>query len=365
MKIGIIGCGNISSIYLKNCTTLFKNLEVAAISDLVKERAESQAEEYGIKEILSTEELLARKDIKLVLNLTTPPLHTKINRMAIEAGKHVYAEKPAALNLDEAKETLKMAAAKGLLVGSAPDTFMGAGIQQCRKLIDDGIIGEVVSANAVMACHGHESWHPGPEFYYKQGGGPMLDMGPYYLTALVNLVGPIKAVSAMTRKTFDTRLITSEPLNGTVIDVETTTHLTGNLMFENGAIGTITTSFDIWKSDQPRIEIHGSLGTISCPDPNTFGGPVKLCRQGSKEWIDLPLFSHSHAQNSRGLGLSDMASAIEKGRKHRASGELSTHVLDVMLAFDRASETKTHVNMTTTCEKPAAMPVDITDGYID
>ena len=193
----------------------------------------------------------------------------------------------------------------------------------------------------------------------------MLDMGPYYLTALVNLVGPIKAVSAMTRKTFDTRLITSEPLNGTVIDVETTTHLTGNLLFDNGAVGTITTSFDVWKSDQPRIEIHGSLGSLSCPDPNTFGGPVKLFRQGSEEWIDLPLFSHPYAENSRGLGLADMASAIEKDRPHRASGALAAHVLDVMLAFDRSSERGSRIDMTTTCDKPAAMPVDITEGYID
>ena len=365
MKVGIIGCGNISDIYLENCTKLFKNIEVTAVSDLIRERAENQAEEYGVENVLTTEELLKRKDIELVLNLTTPPLHTEVNRMVLNAGKHVYSEKPAALDLSEANETLKMAKEKGLRVGSAPDTFLGAGLQQCRKLIDDGIIGEVVSANAVMACHGHESWHPGPEFYYKRGGGPMLDMGPYYLTALVNLVGPVRAVSAMTRKTFDTRLISSEPLNGTVIHVETTTHLTGNLLFDNGAVGTITTSFDIWKSDQPRIEIHGSLGSLSCPDPNTFGGPVKLFRQGSEEWIDLPLFSHPYAENSRGLGLAEMASAIVKNRPHRASGALAAHVLDVMLAFDRASESGSRIDMTTTCEKPAAMPVDITEGYID
>ena len=161
MKVGIIGCGNISSIYLENCTKLFKNLEVAAVSDLIRDRAEKQAEEYGVENVLTTEELLKREDIELVLNLTTPPLHTKVNRMALEAGKHVYSEKPAALDLSEAKETLKIAGDRGLRVGSAPDTFLGAGLQQCRKLIDDGIIGDVVSANAVMACHGHESWHPG------------------------------------------------------------------------------------------------------------------------------------------------------------------------------------------------------------
>ena len=365
MKIGVIGCGDISGIYLRNCTQRFSNVEVVAVADLDRRRAQRRADEFGVPAVLDTQALLARDDIEMVLNVTTPPSHTSINRAALYADKHVYCEKPAALDLAEAQETLRIADERGLRLGSAPDTVLGAGIQRCRSLIDDGAIGDVVAANAVMACHGHESWHPSPEFYYKRGGGPMLDMGPYYLTALVNLIGPVKAVSAMTKTTFPTRVITSEPLRGTLIEVETTTHLTGSLLFENGAVGTITTSFDIWRSDQPHIEIHGSLGSISCPDPNTFGGPVKLFRNGDRDWVEVPLSRGAYSENARGLGVSDMAAAIEEGREHRASGELATHVLEVMVAFDRSGETHRRVEIGTTCRRPAAMPVDPHSDEID
>jgi len=249
------------------------------------------------------------------------------------------------------------AADRGLRAGCAPDTFLGGGIQTCRKLIDEGVIGEPVAAAAFMAGHGHESWHPSPEFYYKPGGGPMFDMGPYYLTALVNLIGPIRRVAASTRQTFPTRTITSEPLKGQVIEVETTTHLAGTVDFENGAIGTVIMSFDVWGHSLPRLEIYGTEGSLSVPDPNTFGGPVLLRKPREKEWTELPL-THSH-EVGRGIGLADLARALATGRPHRTDARLAQHVLDVMQAFDESSQAAAHVRIATTCERPEPLPAGL------
>ncbi len=365
VKVGIIGCGNISGIYLKNLTQRFVDIEVVAVADLIPERVQKAAREYGIpKTYESGETLLKDEEIELVLNITQPPNHARLCLAALEAGKHVYVEKPLSITREDGRKIQKLAAQKGLLAGGAPDTFLGAGIQTCRKLIDDGAIGTPVAATAFMTGHGPEGWHPDPEFFYKVGGGPMFDMGPYYLTALVNLMGPVASVAGSARISFPTRTITSEKKNGQTIEVEVPTHVAGILNFANGAIGTIITSFDVWAAELPRIEIYGSLGTLSVPDPNTFGGPVRLYRSETKAWEDVEL-THSYAENSRGLGLTDMAKAIRLGRKPRAGVELTAHVQDLMQAFHDASREGRVYQMESTCAQPAPLPTGLADGQLD
>ncbi|NLA58828.1 MAG: Gfo/Idh/MocA family oxidoreductase [Firmicutes bacterium] len=364
VKVGIIGCGNISGIYLKNCTQTFEILEVVACADLIHERAQAQAKEYGVPKACSVDELLQDPEIEIVLNLTTPKAHYEVCMAALEAGKHVYVEKPLAVTREHGKEILELAKSKDLLVGCAPDTFLGGGLQTCRKLIDDGWIGKPVAATAFMTCHGHESWHPDPEFYYEIGGGPMLDMGPYYLTALISLLGPIARVTGSSRITFPERIITSQPKYGKKIQVETPTHIAGVMDFASGAIGTIITSFDVWSANLPWIEIYGSEGSLQVPDPNTFGGPVRVRRWDAKEWTEIPL-THGYAENSRGIGLADMAYAIRCARPHRANGDMAYHVLDVMHGFLDASETGTHYKPSSTCTRPAHLPLGLTHGQLD
>jgi predicted dehydrogenase len=350
VKVGVIGCGNISGIYLKNCTQ-FDILEVAACADLDLSRAQAKAQEYGIPKATTVKELLADPEIEIVLNLTIPAAHAEIALAAVEAGKSVYNEKPLTIRREDAQALLKAAAAKGVRVGGAPDTFLGGGLQTCRKLMDDGLIGKPVAASAFMVCHGHESWHPDPEFYYKVGGGPMFDMGPYYLTALVALIGPVRRVAGSTQITFPEREITSQPKAGTKVKVEVPTHVTGLLEFEAGAIGTFVTSFDVWAAELPIIEIYGTAGTLSVPDPNTFGGPVRLRRAGDQAWQNMPL-AFGYAENSRGLGVADMAYGLRTAAAHRASGELTTHVLDIMHAIHDSAAQGVHVPLSSTCLRP-------------
>jgi len=363
IKVGVIGCGNISGIYFKNGKKL-EILDIVACSDLYIDRAKAKAEEFGIPKACTVEELLSDPEIQIVLNLTIPLAHAEVSLAALEAGKHVYSEKPLAVTREEGQKILDLAKKKGLLVGCAPDTFMGAGIQTCRKLIDDGWIGEPIGATAFMTCHGHESWHPDPEFYYKVGGGPMLDMGPYYLTALVNLIGPIKRVTGSARITFPERIITSAPKYGTKITVDTPTHIAGVIDFENGAIGTIITSFDVWAAQLPRIEIYGAEGSLSVPDPNTFGGPVYIRRKNASAWSEVPL-THGYSENSRGIGLADMAYALLSGRQHRANGDMAYHVLDVMHGFLDASESGKHYVVPSTCIRPAPLPMGLPPNVLD
>lgn len=363
VKIGIIGCGNISGIYLKMART-FAILEVAAVADMVLERAQARAAEYGIPRACGVEELLADPSIEIVLNLTVPNAHAEVGLAALRAGKSVYNEKPLAIRREDAQAMLKLAAEKGLRVGGAPDTFLGAGQQTCRRLIDEGVIGTPLAATAFMLGHGPEGWHPDPEFFYQVGGGPMFDIGPYYLTALVNLLGPARRVTGMAQASFPTRTITSQPKYGKVVQVEVPTHVAGLVHFAGGAIGTIITSFDVWKADLPRIEIYGSLGTLSVPDPNTFGGPVRIWRQGAKEWEEMPLLPN-YGQNWRSLGVADMAHAIRAGRPHRASGELTYHVLDVMHAIHEASEEGRHMDLGSTCARPAPLDASLPAGILD
>ncbi|HET6457195.1 MAG TPA: Gfo/Idh/MocA family oxidoreductase [Armatimonadota bacterium] len=360
-KVGIIGCGNICGIYFQS-GKMFEILDIAACADLLPERAEAKANECGCK-AMSVQQLLADPEIQIVMNLTIPKAHAEVGLAALQAGKSVHNEKPLAVTREDGRKMLDLAKAKGLRVGCAPDTFMGGGIQTCRKLIDDGEIGEPIGATAFMMCHGHEHWHPDPEFYYKPGGGPMFDMGPYYLTALVNLMGPVKRVTGSARASFPERLITSTAKNGTKIKVETPTHVTGIMDFANGAVGVIITTFDVWAAELPRIEIYGTKGTLSVPDPNSFGGPVRM-QKGRDPWEEVPL-THGYAENSRGIGVADMAYALRSGRPHRASGELAYHVLDIMHAFHDASREGRHIMLESTCSQPAPLPVGLKAGTLD
>lgn len=379
-KIGVIGCGTISDIYLTNLTTRYTAVEVVAVADMFVEKAEATAQKYGIAKFYSTHDLLADPEVEIVLNLTIPAAHTEINLAALEAGKHVYCEKPLALNMADADKTLALAKAKGLFVGCAPDTFMGAGLQTCRKLIDEGWIGKPVSATANMICHGHESWHPAPEFYYKKGAGPMMDMGPYYITALVNLLGPIEKLNCFAGRTFDQRTITSKAQKGKVVDVEVLTNYFGLLKFQSGVIANINMSFDIWLSNLPRLEIYGTKGTMIVSDPNMFGGTVKVLRGEnmldsvdgmdvgdavqkihSPEMHDLfkviPLPYEGAQNNLRGLGLLDMALAIQEKRPFRANSELAYHVTEALINFDTCAASGDPYVMTSTCEMPQPMAV--------
>jgi predicted dehydrogenase len=350
VNIGVIGCGNISGIYLKNCTA-YDQLNVTAVADLDMERAKTQAGRFKIPRALTVDELLADPQIEIVINLTIPAAHGAVGLAALRAGKSIYNEKPLAISREDGQTMLKEARETGLRVGCAPDTFLGGGLQTCRALLDEGAIGEPVAATAFMLGHGPESWHPDPEFFYQVGAGPMFDMGPYYLTTLISLLGPVRRVTGSARISFAERTIGSEPKRGTKIKVNTPTHIAGVLDFESGPVATLVTSFDVWASQVPRMEIYGSEGTLSLPDPNTFGGPVRLRRPGDDDWQEIPLM-YGHTGNERGIGVADMATALRLGRPHRANGELAYHVLDMMHAFHDASEQGRHIDLNSTCERP-------------
>ena len=352
MKIGIVGCGNISNIYLE-AGKKFDILDIVAVSDLDLARAQAKAQEHSIAKAVSVGEMLADPEIEIVINLTVPSAHYDVCKATLESGKHTYVEKPLSLTREQGRDLLETAQAKGLRVGGAPDTFLGAALQTCRKLIDDDAIGLPIAATAFMLGRGVEAWHPNPEFFFKPGGGPMFDMGPYYLTALISLLGPLKRVTGSAQMSFPERLITSQPLSGQTIIVETPTHIAGVMDFAGGAVGTIITSFDVWAHNLPPIEIHGSKGSLSIPDPNMFDGTVKLYTEG--KWAEVPL-THGSSENSRGIGVADMAYAIREGRPHRASGELTFHVLDAMHGFLDASQSGKHYLMESKGVRPEALP---------
>lgn len=363
VRVGMIGCGNISGIYIKN-SKVFKSFELVAVSDIDMDRAREKAAEHGTARAMTVEELLADSSIELVLNLTIPAAHGPVGLSALNAGKSYYTEKPLAVSREDGRALLALARERGLRVGGAPDTFLGAGIQTCRKLIDDGWIGTPVAATAFMLGHGPESWHPNPGFFYEPGAGPMFDMGPYYLTTLVTLLGPVRRVTGSARISFPERVVTNTQNFGARIPVTTPTHIAGVMDFAAGAVGTIITSFDVWSAQVPRIEIYGSEGTLSVPDPNTFGGPVLIRRAGASAWSEVPL-AYGYAENSRGLGLADVASSIRSGRAQRASGELAYHVLDLMHAFHDASREGRHIELESSCDRPASLPMGLLHGMID
>src|SRR6266852_5727730 len=323
--IGIIGCGNISSIYLK-ASRLFDILQVVACADIDMERARSQAGKYGVPKVYTVEELLADPEVEIVVNLTVPNTHAEVALKAIAAGKAVYSEKPLATRREDGKAILEVARARQVRVGNAPDTFLGGGFQTCIKLINDGQIGTPVAATAFRLNHGMEYWHPDPYFFYQPGAGPMFDVGPYYLTALIAMMGPIRRVTASMQTTFPERTVTSEPKYGTKIPVNTPTHIAGIMEFASGAVGTILTSFDVWHHHLPFIEIDGT-------------------------WREVPL-THGYTSDSRGLGIADMAYAMRSSRLHRANGELAYHVLDVIESFMYSAAEGRHVMLTSTCTRP-------------
>ncbi|AOZ91499.1 Gfo/Idh/MocA family protein [Paenibacillus crassostreae] len=347
VKVGIIGCGNISAIYLENLKR-DPMIEVVACADLVQDRAKERAQEYGVASVYSVEEMLARPEIELIINLTLPATHAAIDEAVLKAGKHVYGEKPLAISLEDGRRVLDLAEDRGLRVGSAPDTFLGSGIQTAKQAIANGLIGKPISATCFLMGGGPESWHPSPEFFYEVGGGPMFDMGPYYLTALVTLLGPIYRISASAGIQIFTRVIGSGPKKDTMIPVQTPTHFSGTLDFEEGAIATMIMSFDIpGGSALPCLEIYGTEGTLAIPDPNFFDGDVKLRRRGEEQWeILTPIFKSAH--NERGIGVRDMAESIHAGRDHQASGRLAYHVLEAMYAFEKSSTEGKHIILEST-----------------
>ena len=363
MKVGLIGCGNISDAYLRNAK-VFPNLQFTACADARECVAKEKAEKYGLR-FLSVADLLADPEIDVILNLTTPQSHTEIDRMALNSGKHVYSEKPFGLDSASGKEILELAEKKKLRTGCAPDTFLGGGHQTCRKLIDEGLIGKVVDGTAFMLCHGHESWHPAPGFYYQKGGGPLFDMGPYYITALINLLGPVKKVVAVNTRSTNCRTGIKVNVNKT-FPVEVDTHITAILEFVSGAVITLITSFDVWKhSNYCDIELYGTEGSLHVPDPNTFNGDIRFFKGGlSADWAPVDnMFIYN--DNMRGIGLADMINGLEQNRAHRCSGVLAYHVLDVMCSIIKAGEEGRAVMLGSTCMRPAPLPVGLKSGELD
>lgn len=363
MNIGLIGCGSASSLYLEGCKQ-FDILRVVACADLVDDKARTRASEFNILRVCGVKDLLNDSQVDTILNLTEPQAHAEIGIAALESGKNLYQEKPLAVELEDALLMLEIADKRGLRIGCAPDNFMGGGLQTCRKLIDEGAIGEPVACTAFMMCHGHEDWHPNPDPFYQRGGGPMFDMGPYYLTALINLLGPIRRVTASTKVMAHERVITSQAKYGQKIKVDVSTHVAGIVDFVSGAVGTIITSFDVWASELPSIEVYGTEGVLSVPDPETYGGPIRLFSAGRLHWVEVPV-THGFIGQSRGIGLADMAYAMSRGRAHRANGEIAYHVLDIMHCFHNASLDGKHIELTSTCSRPEPLPENLNEGHFD
>jgi predicted dehydrogenase len=362
IKVGIIGCGDISGAYIKGCRA-FEILELVGCADLHHDKAVARAAEYGLPKAYMIDDMLADQSIELVINLTVPNAHAGVSQTILESGKHVYSEKPLATNRTDGSEILSSAAERGLLVGCAPDTFLGGGLQTCRKLIDDGWIGDVVGATAFMVSRGPESWHPNPAFFYQQGAGPLFDMAPYYLTALINLIGPVDRICSATRASFAERTATSPKRYGVKIPVNVPTMVAGLLNFIGGPIASIIMSFDIWYSNLPRIEIYGSEGSLSVPDPNHFGGIVRIRQAGDDDWKEV---QHTHSDDvSRGIGVADMANAIRRNRQPRANGDVAFHVLDIMRSLEESSELGKHISIGSRCEKPDPLPVGLPVGQLD
>ncbi len=363
-KIGIVGVGCISGIYLKNITNLYQNIDVIGVCDLIRERAENAVKAYNIPKLYEDMyELFADPEVDIILNLTRPYQHYEVTKAALLARKHVYSVKPLAASWEEAVELVKLAEERGLMIGGAPVTFLGAGIQTCAKLIDEGAIGDIAGATAFLMSRGPEGWHPDPEFFYKYGGGPMMDMGPYYITALVNLLGGVKRLGGMVSIPQKQRVAGCKEHFGEVIDVEVPTSYYGILEFESGVVGSIITSFDVYMAHLPTIEIYGTNGTIRVPDPNGFGGHVWMYTPEGGE-REIPL-EFDYTENSRALGLSEMAAALEDDRLPRASYKQTLHVLEILTGFERAYKSGGFLELTSKYEREAPMKQDLPHGVLD
>lgn len=361
LKVGIIGCGAIIAQYLTNFRKL-QDLELVAVADLDPARAQAVAEQYDGVRAVSVDELLAADDVELVLNLTIPAAHADVALKAIAAGKSVYGEKPLAATTAEARTVLEAARKAGVVVGCAPDTVLGTGIQTARKAIDDGLIGAPISASATMVTPGHERWHPNPDFYYQPGGGPLLDMGPYYVTALVTLLGPVVSVTGAASHTRSERTIGSGPRQGEKVPVAIDSHVTGVLTHASGALSTLFMSFDAVKSKSPNIEIHGEHGSLVVPDPNHFDGEVQLFPLGADAWETLPV-SAGYVDSGRGFGIADLA-ATPEGAEPRAGGTLAFHVLEVMESVLESAHTGTAIRISSTVERPAGVELTVLTGDV-
>lgn len=359
LGVGIIGCGNISTAYLR-LAPLFRDIEMRGVADLNPQVARAQAEAFGVP-AYDVPGLLAADDIDIVVNLTIPAAHYEVTTSILEAGKHAYSEKPLVLTLEEGEALRALAATKGLRVGSAPDTFLGGAHQQARALIDDGAIGRVVAGTCHVMGHGMEMWHPNPDFFFQPGAGPMLDIGPYYVTNLIQLIGPVARVGALASKGFETRTITSEPRNGEVIPVDTPTNIHALLEFHNGATVTVSTSWDVWAHRHGNMELYGTEGSLFLPDPNFFGGDLEIAGSDGEIRPVAPwehpfgVANQDSRANYRTAGLADMARAIREGGPHRCALELAVHAVEVMTAALRSGETGAFVTLSTGCDRPAAL----------
>lgn len=354
-RVGIVGTGVISGTYLEHLARL-PGVEVVAVADLAVERARAIADKHPGIRALSPEDLLADPEVDLVLNLTIPAAHATVHQAALQAGKHVYGEKPLAVDRAEAEPLLKLAAASNLRIGCAPDTVLGTGTQTARVALDRGDIGVPTAATAAFVTPGHELWHPAPEFYYQPGGGPLLDMGPYYVTSLVTLLGPVRRVTGRAGRSLAQRKIHTGPRAGETFPVEVPTHVTGVLEHESGALTTVLMSFDVWAARLPRIEVHGTEGSLSVPDPNGFDGAVEIATATAREWTELPV-AGGYVGAGRGVGVADLARAIRTGEPHRANGNLAYHVLDVLESLLEAAAQDQPVDVASTVERPAAVPL--------
>ena len=367
MKVGIIGCGNISETYFK-CQKIFNNFEIIACADINTEFANESAEKFNIK-AQSVDDILSNKDIDLIINLTIPSAHKEIIINSLKAGKHCFSEKPLAMNMKEGLEVVKISNEKNLYVGCAPDTFLGSAGQNARKLIEDNKIGKIVLGTFNLMSHGMEHWHPNPDFFFKPGAGPVFDLGVYYITQLINLIGPIKSISSISGTATPERTITSEPRNGEKIIVETPTTLMGSLEFHNSAKIQFFCSWDVWKHKHSTIELYGLEGSMIVPDPNFFSGDILISNK-DQDWqtinndsmlLGIPNKTDNDGTkiaNYRGIGLSDMIQAIQNQRQARCSLDLSIHVLEVMEGILNSSTQRTIYNLTTKLEQPKYLSED-------
>jgi predicted dehydrogenase len=366
LGIGIIGCGNISTTYF-SLSPLFKGLEILACADLNRNAAELRAEEYGIV-AQSIDELLANDEIDLIVNLTVPAAHFAVSKRILEAGKHVYSEKPLVLSLAQGEELQQIAQAKGLSVGCAPDTFLGGAHQLARNYIDQGGIGRITSGTCHVMSPGMEMWHPNPDFFFLPGGGPILDLGPYYIANLINLIGPVRRVAALTSMASDTRTITSQPRSGEIIPVSTPTNIHALLEFVSGATITLSASWDVWSHRHANMELYGTEGSIYVPDPNFFGGTVEVSGR-DKEILALDPWDHPFGianqdspqgarANYRTAGLADMVASLIDGRDARCSLDRTLHGVDVMVSILASGAEGRFIDLTTTCTQPAALGIE-------
>ena len=376
LGVGIIGCGNISWAYL-TLAKQFKHIEVKAVADMNMAVAEARAKEFGVK-AQSVKDLLKNDDIQIIVNLTVPAVHYKVSKQILDAGKHVYSEKPLTLSYKDALALQKYAAKKKLRVCSAPDTFLGSSHQLARKAIDDGKIGKVVSGTCHFMGPGMEMWHPNPDFFFLPGGGPMLDMGPYYISNLVNLIGPVKRVSALANTGRKTRTLRNGPRNGEVLKVKTPTTYHALLEFAQGACITVSLSWDVWAHKHQNMEIYGQTGAMFVPDPNFFGGDVMVAGADQKPTV-LPAWDHPFGKNNWGhhnsqtdvifanyrcAGLADMADAIMKKRLARCDISVVAHVVEVMTSVMEAGAKGKVIKLKSTCKRPAPLGPDEARGLM-